>query len=175
MWYEPTPDADTFDSLSFCNPEKDIPLYLELVTQHYRFGERIHWPQFDVKINSESNPGDFLGFMASNDLVLTKRSWEALRCLIKMDVKLTVLRTTNEEFYWLKVMSIIDALDYEKAKYHKRTAEKIGVEFYVFKEEMIAGKHIFYLPRASHLVISQTFKDFVEKFELKGLIFKKLC
>jgi hypothetical protein len=37
------------------------------------------------------------------------------------------------------------------------------------------GKHIFFLPRAHHVVVSQDFKNRVEKFELKGLIFRELC
>jgi hypothetical protein len=175
MWYRPIPDPDTFDSLSLRNPERDIPRYLELVAQHYRFQEKIYWNQLNVSINSENNPGDFPAFIATSDLVLTQRSWEALKYLIKRDIKLTVLRTEKEDFYWLKIMSIIDALDYEKARYHNRTAEKIGVESYVFKEDIITGKHIFYLPRASHPVVSQTFKDMVERFELKGLVFRHLC
>jgi hypothetical protein len=172
MWYKVRLDSDKYDSVSLANRD-DLTEYIEMVTQHYRFRVKISWHRFAARINSLNNPGDFPSFMG--DLVLTQKSWEVLKHLIKRDVKLTVLRTETEDFFLLKIMSVIDALDYEKAKYHSRTAEMIGIESYVFREELIAGKHIFYQPRANETIVSQTFKDTVERFELRGLIFKKLC
>jgi hypothetical protein len=174
MWYKVRPDSDKYDYVSLANRD-DLSAYLEMVTQHYRFRVNIPWHRFAARVNSLNNPGDFPGFIAGSDLVLTQKSWEVLKHLIKRDVKLTILRTETEDFFWLKIMSVIDALDYEKAKYHSRTAEMIGIESYVFREELIAGKHIFYQPRANETIVSQTFKDTVERFELRGLIFKKLC
>lgn len=175
MWYRPVHAPDEYDSLSLMNPEADIPRYLEMFTEDSRFMTNIPWLRFDVKMNSQNNPGDFPAFVASSDLVLTLKSWEVLKYLIKKDIKLTVLKTELADYYWVKIMNMMDCLDYENSKYRIRKSGKVSVEKYVFVENLVAGKHLFYLPKASHNVVSQTFKDTVERFELKGLIFRELC
>ncbi len=172
MWYEPIPDSDKYDCVQLAN-EENYPSFLEISTRHYRFKEDVEWKSFDINVISQGNSGDFHGFMG-RDLVLTDRSWEIMKPLIKDDVELATLRSESKFFFLLVIKKIFDCLDYDKSSYHARTAEMIGVESYVFKEEMISGCNIFFLSRAHHIVVSQEFRDRVEKYQLKGLIFRPL-
>jgi hypothetical protein len=173
-WYEPIPDGDVYDRLQLCD-RNDIKFDIEFHKQHYRFRKDIEWKELEVKISSLNNPGDFYSFIATGNLVLTNKAYIVLEDLIGKSVERLILKEKDNDYFLLKILDFIDCLDYETSKYHTTVSEMIGVDSYVFKEHLLVGKHIFFLPRAHHNVVSQDFKNRVEKFELKGLRFGELC
>lgn len=176
-WYTPIPDGDSYNYLRLINKE-DMPYYLEMRTQHYRYGlPHNSWRVLQVELVNNGTPCEFYSFIATSNLVLSDIAWSILQPLLTGAVESLPLYAplTDTSYHLLKILHRIDCLDYSKATYESTTAEMINVESYVFHEEMIQDINIFYLPRSRDVVVSQKFKEIVESANLKGLIFEELC
>lgn len=168
-YYLLIPDPDVYDSLrTLSDTSSDILNNIK--------GQKINdlWTPIPVGLVKMKHRGDFSsmsGLVTFND-----KAWQILQPLIKHSVEALPLDCKVGIYYVINVLEKA-SLDLEKADIDKLPSGKIiRINKYAFKNETVIGKHIFTLKEKmySKPIISETFKEIVEKNELKGLIFKKV-
>lgn len=140
------------------------------------------WQPIVVHGFDDENPGIEGDFPSLNDYskipVLSQRAWDVLRPVIGNVCEALLIRhPTEEPFYIINVLDIVDCLDEEKSEVDRYSDGRIRrVLRFCFKRNMLAGKHIFKTPRKSgrDLIVSEEFRRLVEQNELKGLRFREL-
>ena len=119
------------------------------------------------------NIADFNSIMS----VLDEKAIKILLPLIENDVELLPLEFDEiNPLYAINVIDVIDAIDYEKSEYKTFSDGNRIMRFmkYAFREEAIAGKHIFKLidePK-NYPFVSDTFKDAGINAGLEGFKFR---
>ncbi|WP_422665606.1 imm11 family protein [Anabaena sp. PCC 7938] len=117
--------------------------------------------------------GDFPSFIGHH-LVCTKRAWQLIQPIITNSVELLPLTCREAQYFVIKINDLVDPLDYSKSIYEDGFGGLIKVKSYVFNDEIIKNKHMFWFSRGYLTVVSETFKTFVEDHHLKSLIFRQL-
>jgi hypothetical protein len=139
--------------------------------------ENSAWNPLEVRIESfGTKRGDFFSIIARK-FACNQETWEILTPLIKNDVQLLPLKSDDGDFSILKVINIVDCLDHSKADIFRspETGKVLRVRKYAFKEELIQKQHFFAIPESKFgILVSQSFKDLVEKNNLKGLNFEQI-
>jgi hypothetical protein len=174
-WYRPIADSDKYDGLVCVNRE-DAVFIANFNRDWYRYRKKNEWKNIFVEIAPEEGVGDFPSFLAQC-IVFNEKSWKLLQALIADAIEpLPLISTDGNQYITIKVLDLVDCLDYSQSVYRQSAGGFIQVSSYVFQQEdNIVGKHIFWLPKAYHAVVSEEFKNLVEQNQLKGLIFKQLC
>jgi hypothetical protein len=178
--YVPVPNSDDYDC--FCWP--DQPELQNTLERFLNFGkyqnieEPSQWTPLKVEIESfGTKRGDFLGVIAYS-FACNPKAWKVLEPLIGSSTELLPLKCEEGEFSLLKVVNVIDCLDYSKADVLRspETNRVLSIKKYAFKEDLIMDQHFFALPeRKFGILVSQTFKDLVERNQLEGLMFKQVA
>ncbi|MBE5862793.1 MAG: hypothetical protein E7295_08080 [Lachnospiraceae bacterium] len=136
------------------------------------------WDPLIVKRSIDSAKrelSDFPGFILTP--VFSERALRFLLDLIKDDVEVLKLNFDEGNYYAINVISVLDVLDYQKAKYKTfRDGKKImWIEKYEFKMcKDLESSHIFKLidEKRGDPFVSDEFKKIVEKNELTGFHFE---
>jgi len=178
-YYRYRPDADNFAGIGFeweidSSEEKRV-----LGVHNIDYPVIAEWTP-PVAHGFEDNPpteGDFPSLSNYWRIpVMSQRAWAALRPLIGDCCEaLPIVHPSGQPFYIIHVMQTIDALDDERSELWRNPATgRVGdISCYAFKYELLAGKHIFKLPRESggELLVDDEFRKAVEQHGLKGLLF----
>src|SRR5437867_1282289 len=98
------PDPNVFHSLVLADPRHWDTLA--------RFDGRRQssWTPIEVEIYPAERRGDCPGF-TSHVPVLSERAWNTLAPLIDQEVQALELRASNETYYALNVLTVLDCLD----------------------------------------------------------------
>ncbi|WP_029233199.1 imm11 family protein [Butyrivibrio sp. VCB2006] len=107
--------------------------------------------------------------------IVDKAALNILQALIGEDAELLPMMRGNEEVYGINVLTLLDALDYEKSECVKFSDGKImAIRRYAFIENEVQGRHIFKLSDESHGApfVSEYFKKIVEENGLTGFKFE---
>lgn len=82
---------------------------------------------------------------------------------------------TGELFFYIKVLERLDCLDYSRSTWTQNPSGLVMVNSYVFQENLVKNKNIFWLPCVNHFIVSQLFKERVERCLLEGLSFEQIA
>jgi hypothetical protein len=164
-------DVDTYDALVLANPNDWDKL--DKFT-----GERLAdtWTPVAVKTLKVKKAGDFL-YLIHHVPVFSERAWQVLQPLVKDSVEALPLKHPKKIFYAINVLVLVDCLDYSRSQIERFPSGGImEIERYVFKDGCVEGKHIFKVAEAplKRVLVSEKFKELVEKNRLEGLIFSKV-
>ena len=164
--------------------DRRIEFSFDILNRFLNFGkyqeieEKSAWIPLEVKIESyDTKRGDFFSVIA-HIFACNQKSWDILAPLISDSVQLLPLRCDQDNFNILKVINIIDCLDYSKADVFRsqETGRILGIRKYAFKEQLIRNQHFFAIPEKKFgILVSQAFKDLVEQNQLEGLSFKRVA
>ncbi|BCL36436.1 imm11 family protein [Nostoc sp. MS1] len=177
--YIPIPDSDNYDGFYYLDQENSHDILSRFLNfaMYQDIEEKSEWIPLPVGIESfGTKRGDFLGVVAWT-FACNNRAWKILEPLIGNSVKLLPLQCDEGEFNILKVINIIDCLDYSRADLFifEETGRVLRIEKYAFKEELIQDQHFFAVPECKFgILVSQKFKDVVDQHQLKGLKFKQV-
>jgi hypothetical protein len=166
--YTIVPDADTYHCLVLADP-KDWDKFDDFT------GKRLAhmWVPVAVKIFKVKRAGDFPSLI-NHVPVLSSRAWQVLQSLIGGSVEALPLEHPTGIFYAINVLDLVDCLDYSRSQIERFPSGGIMyIERYAFKKGCVEGRHIFKIAEAplKRVLVSDTFKQLVEKSQLEGLIF----
>jgi len=139
------------------------------------------WPKPKVEVmpgHVFEKKGDF--FSLSFRLVASQDALAVIKDLIKDSLELlpiTWLTRSDEIFYFLNIIDVVDCLNKELSVFEYFSSGKVmSVEHYEFIEERIINKHIFRIleTKRSRFYVSDEFKKRVESSKLRGLTFDPL-
>lgn len=164
--------SDEYDNLRCVNPE-DAVVFSSFMKNHYRHRLSSTWLPINVQIEPVGKPGDFPSFIARH-LVFTKKSWGIMYPLIASSVEPLELNSVADRYTVIKIVDIIDCLDYSRSTYRRSAGGILLIDSYVFNEDAVEAKNIFWLPEAYQTIVSETFKKCVENNGLEGLVFEKI-
>lgn len=106
------------------------------------------------------------------------RACEQLEEFFGGNGELLLLATPVGEFYFYNITTIIDAVDRERSSCTCLPTDPlrvVDIDYYVFREELVKGKHIFRaFDISSNVIVSQQFVDKVIDTKLKGFSFTKM-
>ncbi|MBN2878410.1 MAG: hypothetical protein JXN65_02160 [Clostridia bacterium] len=109
--------------------------------------------------------------------VISERGRIALKDIINDNCEFIQFSYQNDIYYLMNIITVIDAIDYEKSILKKRSSGLVvGFKKHMFKPNTIRNKNIFkiYLNnriRNTEIFVSDDFKKAVEQAELKGFKF----
>ncbi len=110
--------------------------------------------------------------------VFSARAWETLRPLVGASVEALPLDCpAGPSYFAINVLDHVEALDHDRSEVERFDDGRVmAVDFYAFKPGLLRGKHVFKLPETARIevLVSNDFKELVEKHCLTGLIFKEL-
>ena len=118
--------------------------------------------------------GDAPGFIIP---VFSKRAVDCLKPLIDKHVEVLPLDFKEKEFYAINVITVLEALDYEKSVYTTFSDGKriMMVEKYAFLPNVVENIPIFRITderRSKYPLVSDNFKKIVEENKLEGFKFE---
>lgn len=171
-FYIPKPMSNEYDNLR-CLDSEDAVLFSSFMKNHYRHRLISTWVPINVQIEPMEKPGDFPSFIARH-LVFTQKSWQIMYPLIANSVEPLELNSATDKYTVIKIVDIVDCLDYSKSIYRRSGGGILLIDSYVFNEDLIRAKNIFWLPEAYQTIVSETFKNCVESNGLEGLVFEKV-
>ena len=104
--------------------------------------------------------------------VFSRRAWECLEPLISKNVEILPLDFNEKEYFGINVITVLDAIDYEKSIYKTyRDGKRImAFEKYVFLPTVIEDVSMFKIldEKTRYAFVSDEFKQTVEKNNLLG-------
>lgn len=173
-FYIPKPLADDYDYIQIVK-SNDLHWFINYRRQYYVHGIEEPWQTILTEVVSLGRPGDFPSFSAL-DLVFSERALNYLEDLISGSIEALPLKTMkNSVFFYIKVLNKLDCLDYEHSVWERNPSGLIRVESYVFQEKLVRDRHIFWLPHVNHFIVSELFKELVERCSLEGLAFQQIA
>lgn len=108
--------------------------------------------------------------------VFSRRALECLKPLIDKNVEFLPLDFKENEYYGINVITVLDAINYERSIYKTFSDGKKIMRFkkYAFLTEVVDGIPIFKITdeRKRWSFVSEEFKQVVEENHLTGFIFK---
>lgn len=109
--------------------------------------------------------------------VFSEKAKDCLEELIRGCVEFIPAVFENTTYYIINILSIADAIDYEKAEFQRlSTGLVVGLEKYSFHEERLKGLNIFVTTlngyiQSTEVFVTSEFKKVVEKNKLLGFKF----
>lgn len=169
QYYLITPDSDVYDFLKILSDNSlDI---LNCIS-----GEKLmdKWSPVPVELVKMKLRGDFPSM--SGLVTFSEKALQLLKPIIENSVEFLPLECKDGSFYMINILEKA-TLDLDKAEVKSLSdGEIIRVKKYAFKKETVIEKQIF-TPKEIHYsspIVSEIFKETVEKNCLKGLIFKNI-
>jgi hypothetical protein len=177
--YHPYPDTDNYDRFYPSNLVEGSNILSRFLNtgKYQNIEEESDWKPLSVEVQSlNTKRGVFSGIDAQH-ITCNSRAWEVLEPLISSSVKLFPIDYKGDIYYLLKVINIIDCLDYDKADVFRfETGKVLGINKYAFQESLIQNQHFFALPEIKfNILVSQEFKDCIEQNGLEGLLFEQVA
>lgn len=161
-------DPDKFDSLVLHNP-KDWDLLRQLKGQPLSsLPDRIR-----VGYHKAKERGDF-PYFASHLPVFGPRAWPVVEPLTRGSAQVFTLRAPDADYAVLNVFAVADSFDAAASSYTRTPSGYVQtIKRYAFRPGAVEGKDIFKVPESVvvDVLVSQRFKDAVERAELRGLVF----
>lgn len=125
--------------------------------------------------------GDFPKFWSFAGIpMISDNAKKVLYEILYPNTELIRLKTDDEMYYLINVLTILDAVDFEKSILEKlETGLVIGVQSYSFNKKLLQGHDIFkvYLNNkrmSTEVFVSDKFKSIVEENKLKGFKFTEV-
>jgi hypothetical protein len=183
-WYIPNLDSDQYDALDYANPKDHN------VMSYFWGYETQYDPEYPGGFKSAREPSfpetwepilvekcrakkadilSLIGYMA-----ITEHALACLKPILGEAVLLPIL--CGEEILYVVGAEQIDCLNYEQSIFDQYPNGEIDdIEAFSLFYEKLEEKHIFRLPRIFiPTLVSQTFKDTVEKNKLMGIKFEQI-
>lgn len=117
--------------------------------------------------------GDAPGFTFP---VFSRRALECLESLISKNVEVLPLDFDENEYFGINVITVLDAIDYDKSIYRTyRDGKRImAFQKYVFLPEIVRDTPIFKISdeKTRYAFVSDIFRETVIKFNLSGFKFE---
>lgn len=174
--YHTKPNANNYDNLVAVNEEDEILLLHFLGDLHwYKLPES--WQSIRVDFYGEiKQRGDFPSIAALH-LTFSEKALRILQPIMGESVELLPVMCTNGERYFvIKIVDVVDCLDYSRAvvRRNSHSGRVSVIDSFAFKDGCIGDRNIFRLPELNQALVSQAFKDCVENNGLEGLKFKQV-
>ncbi|HLO46818.1 MAG TPA: DUF1629 domain-containing protein [Kamptonema sp.] len=172
--YYPKADVDNYDS--FIANEDDGILLLHFLGDLHWYELPGSWQPIPVEIYSAGKPGDFPAIVGFHQ-TLSERAVRILQPIMGESVELLpVVCTTGERYFVIKIVDVVDCLDYSRAvvRRNSHSGRVTVIDSFAFKDGCIGDRNIFRLPELNRALVSQAFKDCVENNGLEGLRFKQV-
>ncbi|MFM9265242.1 imm11 family protein [Tychonema sp. BBK16] len=173
--YYPKPDVNNYDTILALNEEDEILLLHFLGDLHWYEVPEV-WQPIPAEVYSKGKPGDFPAIVGFH-LTLSERALRILQPIMGESVELLpVVCTTGEQYFAIRVLDVVDCLDYSRAlvRRYPNSDRVMVIDSFAFKDGCISDRNIFRLPELNRALVSQAFKDCVENNGLEGLIFKQV-
>jgi hypothetical protein len=185
-FYEYDPDANSFAGVGFAVGEVDNDNDDgSIVSNLHRYDKPLldAWTPLACHGFDDNPPevGDFPS--VSNWRVvpmLSERAWQVLQPVLCETCEALPVNTPFESRYFLiHVLSTVDALDEQASEVERRSIDDPRIRNvlrYAFRNELIAGLHIFKLAnrQGGGLIVDDVFRNVVESNGLRGLCFREL-
>ena len=176
--YQPIPNINIYDSLELVDDisDEEILDILHFLGYPHRLDRPPkEWRPPLVKIKPGQKPGDFPSFIGYH-LVFSERAFNLLYPLMEGSIiPLKILCISGEKYITVRVIKLLDCLDHSLSEIDRFENGKLrDVKTYTFKHKIIGDSNIFRLPEHHRILVAQKFKDWVERHELEGLIFRLL-
>jgi hypothetical protein len=162
-------DPDKFDALVLVK-DQDWDLFNQFDGR--RLAET--WTPVAVEILKQKRRGDLL-YLTSRVPVFRPRTWRVLEPLIGPFVEALPVKTTDETFFAINVLAVLDCLDLERSEVLRFPSGGIMyIQRHAFKEGSLDNVPIFKVRGAElkEVLVSSEFKRVVEQNRLRGLVFK---
>ena len=164
-------ELDDYDNL--------VPINEFTVEEIQSFDGRSHlrqWKPVQVKIMEPEKGLELSDAPGFTIPVFSRRAWECLEPLISKNVEILPLDFNEKEYFGINVITVLDAIDYEKSIYKTyRDGKRImAFEKYVFLPTVIEDVSMFKIldEKTRYAFVSDEFKQTVEKNNLLGFKFK---
>ncbi len=169
--YHPIPDADSCDCLDYVDFSD-----WEIFQQFERRRLSHAWKPIPVTLVKGEKRTDFPALPGS-DLVVTEHAWQILQPLMGQSAEALPLSCNRGEGYFvINVLDVVDCLDYEHSEVERFSDGRVmWINAYAFKGGAVGNKNIFKLPEPGKIIVSETFRAWIEKNRLEGLIFEKVA
>jgi hypothetical protein len=107
---------------------------------------------------------------------LNERARQILLPLIDNDVEFLPLECNTETLFILNVTKILNCLDHSESRFKYFTDGKtMDVTHYTFNEQSISQTYVFKIPeQLPRTFVSESFKNLIERENLRGLALKPL-
>jgi hypothetical protein len=177
--YTPYSNCDDYDRFYPLDQQSSFDILERFLNfgKYQNIEEKSDWTPLEVGIESlNTKRGDFFSVVART-FACNEKAWKILAPLINNNVQLLPLKCNEGSYNILKVTNIVDCLDYSKADVFRfqQTGKVLGIRKYAFKEDLIQSQHFFAIPEKKFgILVSQEFKDLVEKNNLEGLNFEQV-
>lgn len=168
--YKLIQDSDTYDSLLASREARQR-------LDEFGKPQAQSWEPLPVDVYSVGRSGDFPS-LRRDVPVFSEGAWQVLRPLIELSVEALPLIGTKDSYLAINVLDIADCLDHSRAKISLLPSGGVmSVDKYVFKDGCLNNRHIFKLPETAvqEVLVSEEFKQLVERSGLKGLMFRKVA
>ena len=108
--------------------------------------------------------------------VFSDRALQVLLPFVQDSVEVLSLECEDDDLHLINVIDVVDCLDEDESTAARLSNGAIAfITHQVFKEQLLAGKHIFKLPMPRvPIYVSDDFKAAVEGSGLEGLVWKPL-
>lgn len=109
--------------------------------------------------------------------IFSEKAKNVLEELLEKSVEFFLTHYKGEIYYIVNILSIVDAIDYEKAEFRRlSTGLVVGLKKYSFHEERLKGLNIFVTTlngniQSTEVFVTSEFKKVVEKNKLLGFKF----
>ena len=169
-FYKIIPNSDKFYSVKSLDKSLN-----DFQNKFYEVNLKQKWKPLKASFIKKGICGDFASLIGF--VVCTQKSFIALSPLVSDEIEFLELLVDTHKYYILNVIRKVP-LDIEKSKFVNSSSGRIiMIDQYAFKDSDIKDMHIFNIEGvlSEGPLVSQKFKDLVEKNNLEGLIFKKIC
>ncbi len=169
--YRYVSDGDVYDCLRLKRrPDYDV---LSEVAEQPAVQE---WTPLKATFYRVGREGDF-PYLAGSTPAFSQRALEALSPLLDGMIEPLPLETPSGNYFAIHVLELLDALDLERSEIEWLDDDRIlNVETFVFKPEVVKGKHIFKIRQhaLAFSYVSEEFKQAVEASALEGLVLEEV-
>lgn len=170
-------DLNGFESIQLKDVDDDFLAYFK---KEIKMGKshKENFSLLEVEIVDQGDISDLPKFWTcSGVFVMSVKAKDSLEKLIKGCVEFIPLKCRDKVLYLVNILSIIDAINYEQARFERlSTGLVVGMEKYSFLEDKIEGLNIFITTLNGHIhstevFVTSEFKETVEKNNLRGFKF----
>ena len=170
--------------------DKNYPVLIPLLDDSYDLFEKFdgktafkdEWkpPVMEVFVEKDENisnkdVGDFPGFL-NHVPIFSEYAKDSIGKELERYGEFLALDCKQGRFYFFNVLNTPNVLDYEKSKLeHYKDGDIKNITSYVFKQP-VASELIFKIPELPFMNVFVTgrFKDLVEKYSLKGILYNRI-
>lgn len=174
--YEYVENANVYSVPFDWSENEESADYVSTIVDHYfGTGTRVgsDWqPNFFGIINKKQKIGDVGSLSSDESIVISRKAADVLEPLIAKSVELLEYPTEIGPYYLVNVLDVGDYLDRAKTDCDRILTNGLcsGINKYVFKKELLVGRHIFSIPdMPGYRYVSGEFIEMCRKNNLQGI------